>query len=909
MDVRCTEIDGIPVFWVDSSLPFVCSMFVRMGPVDETLLTAGMSHLLEHLVLATEWPVEEFNATVMPLLTHYWFSGDPAEATSRLAATVDSMREPPLGRLPREREILRTEAYGRGRSQPGLHAALRFGPRGVGLMDYPEHGIQRATRADVLAWKNRFFVRGNVAVAMTQPPPDGLRLDLPDGPNVLPPRVDPIAYLEYPSSFVGGLDGGAAASMIVARSHAVVIALELVTHRLRQWLRHQEGVTYHVGSQYDPISRDQAQLVLWADCRPDSADLVRNALVAVLDDLSSAGPAEAELRRSVDQAGRASRDPAAAYDAGPYACAQHLVGERAETPEEMAALRSALTPEDIAGVVAAGFDTLIVTAPPGTSQLGGRFKSYPVDSPLVIDGKRYSPTDKEREETLVVGTVGVAVEGDRHRAVAYDDAVAHLMWDDGSVALYGSDGFYVVVDPVDWKKGEKAAKDVRARVFPTRAVDVSSTPPTFEDPDLLAGAAAYANEGWSDAVARFELGLARESDSADAWGMLAWALHRSDAPHRAIEAAREAVRLDPHDAWSARFLASRLLDAGDEAEAVIAVREALRRAPVELSTLATAADVLSKADHYDEAERIGRRAAELFPEASSAWFAYGWSARAASHWQAAEEALRRCVELDPTIASWHSNLGVLLLELNQAAEALTSFDRALKLDPEDEYAPSNRVRALHLLGKKKEAAALRTTQMTESVEEATRAIESAPGDPVALEKLARRLMAADRYEEGVARAREAVEIAATPARYQLLAETLGWLDDWAGARAALDSGLALEPEHTGLLEVLAWLAAVTGDSAAAEAAAQRIESRDGSRRAMSASGFAAVATGRWADAEATFDELIALRPLSCCSVAWRGIARLGQGRDDEARADAERVRAMSPWSCASLRHLDLQLAA
>jgi zinc protease len=909
MDVRRTDVDGIPVFWVDSSLPYVCSIFVRMGGVDETLVTAGMAHLLEHLVLRTDWPVEEFNATVTPLLTHYWFGGDEAEATSRLEATVAAMGEPPLGRFPREREILRTEAYGQGHSQAGLHGGLRFGPRGPGIREYPELGIQRATRADVLEWAQTFFVSGNVAVSMTKPPPEGLRLTLPDGASIPPPALQPIPYLEYPASFVHGPDGAAGASMLVRRSHEIMLATDIALHRLRQWLRHQEGVTYHVGSGYEPISADEAQLVLWADCRPESAMLVRNALVAVLDDLASTGPTEEELHRTVQAASRSTTEPTAVYDTVAYSCAQQLVGQPAETVEEMTVAREALTSAQVAAAVAEGFENVIVSAPIGTSQLGGRFKAYPIDSPRRIKGTRYSPVDKTRVETLVVGEEGIAIEGTNRRAVAYEDAAAFMIWDDGSVGVYGSDGFYVLVDPAEWKKGDRAAAEARRHVDPRRAVDVSNHPPLVEDPDMLAGLEAYENEDWVTAIQRLEAGLTREPENATAWGMLAWALHRSDVPHRSIEAARTAVRLDPHNRWSARFLATALLRARHYLEAVDAAREALRRAPVDLETLSAAADIFTKAGYYEDAERVGRRAAEMFPDESSAWFAYGWSARAASNWTVAEPALRRAVALDPQHSMWHNNLGVALLEMGRPAEALTAFDRALALRPENEFAPVNRARALHQLGKTKEAARLHAERTALGVENAARLLEHTPRDPVAIERLARALLVAERDGEASERARQALEIEPTPSRYLLLADSLAWLGRWDEARGALEAGLELDPDHAGLLEDLAWLGALTGDREAAARAVGRIEAQQGTRHAMFAHAYAAGADANWIEAERRFDELVGLKPLSCCARAWRGIARLGQGKVDEARLDSAHVRATVVERCASLELLERQLAA
>src|SRR3954453_19802553 len=107
--MHLAEGDGLGVVWGGSGRPFVCGVVARVGRVDETLTTAGATHLLEHVVLSTEWPVDEFNATVMPYVTHFWFYPDREEALGRLAATIRAMADIPVDRLEHEREILRAE--------------------------------------------------------------------------------------------------------------------------------------------------------------------------------------------------------------------------------------------------------------------------------------------------------------------------------------------------------------------------------------------------------------------------------------------------------------------------------------------------------------------------------------------------------------------------------------------------------------------------------------------------------------------------------------------------------------------------------------------------------------------------------------------------------------------------------
>ena len=825
MDIRRTDIDGVPVFWTESSMPFVAYLLIRMGRVDETLLTSGLSHLLEHVVLSTEWPDGEFNATVTPLLTQFWFGGEQASATARLTQTLAAISEPPLPRIPREREILRTEEYGRGRSEFGTHSALRFGPLGIGLSDFPEHGLQRATYDVVRDWFGRFGVKGNVAVAMTRPPVEGLRLDLPDGPLVQAPTPKPLPFLTYPLSFARGPDGSAGMSMLVRRTHATVVALEILTHRLRQWLRHRAGVTYHVGSTYDALTPDLAQLVVWADCLPESAELARNAIVAAADELATAGPTES--RAGTGESRRPCRrveSPEGVYENLYYAAAQHLDGEPDATLEQVVEARRALTPSLVAAELAYGFESLIVSAPRGTPQLGGRFAPYPLEPRTTITGRRYAAVDKERKDTLVVGSHGVAIEGSVPRAVAFADAPAFLTWNDGSVGLYGTDGDYVVVDPADWKKGERAAADVRSHVDQARAIDVSSVPHPFEAADLLEGAAAFAEERWQLARLKLQSGLEQEPTNSEAWAMLAWASAKLSAPDAAIAAGRKAAEFDRNDVWSARFVAEQLLQAGHGREAVAAAREALRRGPVDLSVLTLVADVLAKAGHVEEAERIGRRATELFP-----------ATRPPGLRTAGVQRLRRIGgspnthSARPSTSTPRSRCGITTSGACCSTSAVrrTRWRRSTGRSSSTARSISrttNRALALQRLGKAKEAHKVFRAQAARDVERAEGDHRSAPGDLIVLERLTRALLAAERDDEALRHARALVAQEPTAARYDLLASALDWLGELDEAVAACDAGLALDPEHLDLLGERAWLATVLGDADAARAATESASS-------------------------------------------------------------------------------------
>ena len=143
---------------------------------------------------------------------------------------------------------------------------------------------------------------------------------------------------------------------------------------------------------------------------------------------------------------------------------------------------------------------------------------YPVNPPDAIEGKAYRTPRKDRNEdnkddVLVVGDSGVTFQsGETRSRVRYDDCVACLAYD-AEVAFWSSDGFYVLVDPTEWTRGDQAVARARAApVDPAVVVRLDREPPPFEDEDLVQALAAFDAEEWERAVELFEHGLARSPD-------------------------------------------------------------------------------------------------------------------------------------------------------------------------------------------------------------------------------------------------------------------------------------------------------------------------------------------------------------------------------------------------------------
>ncbi|MFE9457329.1 hypothetical protein [Streptomyces californicus] len=136
-----TEVDGIPTLLAPTSGggPVVAGLFFRVGAADETLATAGLTHLVEHLALHRHGVSDlHYNGSTAATHTHFVVSGTAEEVVAYLNGVCASLRDLPVERLATEREILRTEQAGRGRGPNHQLPLWRYGARGYGLASYPE---------------------------------------------------------------------------------------------------------------------------------------------------------------------------------------------------------------------------------------------------------------------------------------------------------------------------------------------------------------------------------------------------------------------------------------------------------------------------------------------------------------------------------------------------------------------------------------------------------------------------------------------------------------------------------------------------------------------------------------------------------------------------------------------------
>jgi tetratricopeptide (TPR) repeat protein len=178
----------------------------------------------------------------------------------------------------------------------------------------------------------------------------------------------------------------------------------------------------------------------------------------------------------------------------------------------------------------------------------------------------------------------------------------------------------------------------------------------------------------------------------------------------------------------------------------------------------------------------------LQPDSAAGHYNLGNALAMERQYQDAARAYQRAIDLDPAFGEAHGNLGAMLSMVGRAGEAVTHFERAVELRPDSVEAQTNLGRMLAMQNRLREAAGhLQTaialkpdvvSALTElawirattddpdlrDVAEATRLAERAVAltgrrDPSALDALAAAHAAGGHFEEAVATARAAIDVA------------------------------------------------------------------------------------------------------------------------------------------------------
>jgi hypothetical protein len=375
----------------------------------------------------------------------------------------------PRDRMVAERQILATEGSQRGGSIVTTLLSCRWGARTYGTASYDEFGLFRLSEDEAQAWADRYFDADNAVLFMTGEPPEGFGLELPRGERHTLPAAEPISNLLLPTGISLG-QGGVGVGLEVDRSAATGLALSLLASAATARLRHELGVTYHVGADYQLAGPDTAHLTIAADCLDTNAEQVASTLLAVIDNIASKGPEDAELEYEHERFRRAIKAPADALD---WFATGDLIGVTRERLLEQVSSAAHVTREEVAAVVQAGADKLIMIVPSHVAP-PDRCRPYPHFSERAVSGKRLrvkgmSGWLSARRAGVILGDEGLtAIYGeDQFATIEWSDCEVVLHWLNGSVVVIGRDGdrVPVLVDKFG-RNGAQAALDELKRHVP-----------------------------------------------------------------------------------------------------------------------------------------------------------------------------------------------------------------------------------------------------------------------------------------------------------------------------------------------------------------------------------------------------------------------------------------------------------
>jgi predicted Zn-dependent peptidase len=462
-------VDGLSSYWVEGGGSFRAVLMFRVGMADETLPTRGACHLVEHLAIEPRPRLYAHNGWCGVDSTGFWAEGERDEVLDYLTGVARRLHPLPRDRMVAERQILATEGSQRGGSIVTTLLSCRWGARTYGTASYDEFGLFRLSEDEAQAWADRYFVADNAVLFMTGEPPEGFGLELPRGERHILPAAEPISNLLLPTGISLG-QGGVGVGLEVDRSAATGLGLALLASAATARLRHELGVTYHVGADYQLAGPDTAHLTIAADCLDTNAEQVASTLLAVIDNIASTGPEDAELEYEHERFRRAIKAPADALD---WFATGDLIGVTRERLLEQVSSAAQVTREEVAAVVQAGADKLIMIVPSHVAP-PDRCRPYPHFSERAVSGKRLRVKGMSgwlsgRRAGVILGDEGLtAIYGeDQFATIEWSDCEVVLHWSNGSVVVIGRDGDKVPVLVERFgRNGAQAALDELKRHVP-----------------------------------------------------------------------------------------------------------------------------------------------------------------------------------------------------------------------------------------------------------------------------------------------------------------------------------------------------------------------------------------------------------------------------------------------------------
>jgi len=196
---------------------------------------------------------------------------------------------------------------------------------------------------------------------------------------------------------------------------------------------------------------------------------------------------------------------------------------------------------------------------------------------------------------------------------------------------------------------------------------------------------------WQGMLAWCQQWTQSEPEDGWAWYSLGGAYGELNRRSDAIDAYRQALRINPESAKAWLVLGITCGELKRYDEAVEAYRQALRINPEYADAWYNLGAVYGGLKRYSDAIEAIRQAVRINPENAKAWVMLGGVYHNLNRYNDAIEAYRQALRINPEYADAWYNLGIAYSSLDRYSDAIEAYRQALRINPEN-------AKAWHLLG-------------------------------------------------------------------------------------------------------------------------------------------------------------------------------------------------------------------
>ncbi|MEV8329020.1 hypothetical protein [Kitasatospora sp. NPDC056731] len=430
-------IDGVPVLWAEAPGPLEAALVFGCGARDESFRTLGVTHLVEHLAMGTLPRLHhEHNASVGLTATEFTCSGRPEQVVEFLDLVCRALNALPLDRIEREAGVLAAEGGRAADPVTGELLSHRYGVQGVGLAAYLGPGPDRIPVEAVRETVARHFHAGNAVLVLTGPPPAGLRLPLPAGER---PQRDATQPVLHPGAswYQENVPSPGLALHGDLDDDALFLAVEVLSNRLRETVRHQHGLSYDIGRDTVFVGPGQGERTLVLDAREGQEQRVAELLWAETVQLARDGMSEEELAEELAAAREAFQDPRSTPFELREAAAELLFGGEYRDADTRLDSLTRVTPDQAREALAGALRTALLVVPCGTEPDVRQPNGTPLpkyscgtDRQLPTAGRTFRPPLLARLFSSNARRIRLVVDGSGLWLHQPDGTVCHVRYDE-----------------------------------------------------------------------------------------------------------------------------------------------------------------------------------------------------------------------------------------------------------------------------------------------------------------------------------------------------------------------------------------------------------------------------------------------------------------------------------------------